>query len=146
MDSPMEPVSITLNTSPQAYKNLSRQVPKGWTKETVTRAISLGYSRFSIHMLQPSSECWTFDLLMQKRSVQKLEVLDPFMIIKQNEYIHVKSDNIRGQIVTPALAAKREQFLTLERQRLSEAVPAKISLSPSLNPENSYVTEHTAVS
>ena len=50
---------------------------------------------------------------MQESSVQKPEVLDPFMIIKKNEYIHAKSADIIDQIVPPALAAKREQYLTL---------------------------------
>ena len=60
MASPMDPVSVTLNTSPQVYENQSIQVPKGWSKEAVTRAMTLGSSRFSIYMLQPSSECCTF--------------------------------------------------------------------------------------
>ena len=64
------------------------------------------------------------------------------MIIKKNEYIHAKSTDIIDQIVPPALAAKRKQFLTLERQRLLAGVSAKIFLSPHLNPQNSYVTEH----
>ena len=94
-------------------------------------------------MLQPSSDGWTLALLMQARAVQKPKVLDPFMIMRQNEYIHAKGDDIIGQIVTLAIAAKREQFLTLERERSSAAVQTKISLSSSLPPKNSYANEQT---
>ena len=65
------------------------------------------------------------------------------MIMEQNEYVHAKSDDIIGKIVTPAIAAKREQFLTLERERSSAAVQTKVSLSSSLPPKNSYDTEQT---
>ena len=120
-----------------------KEFTKDWIEEAVAMAMSLGYSRFGIHMLQPSSDGWTLALLMQARAVQKPKVLDPFMIMRQNEYIHAKGDNIIGQIVTPAIEAKREQIHTLERERLSAAVQTKVSLSSSLPPQNSYDTDQT---
>ena len=128
----------------EIHKDLSKQVPKGCTEEAVARAMIVGYSKFGLNMLQPSPAInWTIALLIQERAVQKPEIFGPFMIMKQDEYAQLKSDNIIGQIVTPALAAKREQFLTLERERSSAAVQSKISLSSSLPPKNSYANEQT---
>ena len=107
-----------LNTPPQVCGNLSNQTPMGWSEDSVSKAMSLGFSCFAIHSLQPSSDRWTLAQLIKFKAQQKPEVLDPFMIIKQREYIYGKCTDIVGQIISPTLVAKRakrEQFLSVER-------------------------------
>ena len=69
-----------------------------------------GYSCFGIHMLRPLPDCWTLELLIEAKAEQKPEVLDPFLILKQCDYIHGKCTEIMGQTISPELKAKREQF------------------------------------
>ena len=94
-------------------------------------------------MLQPFLAYWTFVHLMQEKDVQKPEIFDPFMIMKQDKYAQLKSDDIIGQIVGPAVGAKREQCLIFEREISSAAVQARVSFSTSVTPTKSYDTEQT---
>ena len=76
-----------------------------------------GYSRFGLHKLRPSPDSWTLEKLIKAKAQQKPEVLDPFLILRQNEYVYGKCTDIIGQIVSPTLVAKREQNLVIERER-----------------------------
>ena len=111
------------------YDTLSNQTPRGWTEEAVSRAMSLGYTRFAIHQLQPSPEFWSLAMLLQSRDQQRPEALDPFMIIKQSDVIYGKCSDIIGQIITPALQAKRDQFLSVEKGKKSAAIQTKTHVS-----------------
>ena len=98
-------------TSADMYDTLSRQAPKGWSKEAVGGAMCLGYSLFGLHQLQPSPDCWSLPMLMQHRDQQKPEVLDPYLSIKQSDFINGKTNDIIGQLITHDLQAKRDQIL-----------------------------------
>ena len=97
------------NTS-QEYERLSNQIPKGWSRESVKGAMIKGYSCFRVHMLRPSPDCWTLELLIEAKAEQKPEVLDPLLILKQCDYIHGKCTEIMGQTISREIKTKMEQF------------------------------------
>ena len=61
-------------------------------------------------MLRPSPDYWKLELLIEANAEQKTEVLNPFLILKQCDYIHGKCTEIMGQTISRELKTKMEQF------------------------------------
>ena len=63
-------------------------------------------------MLQPTLGDWTVEMLFKDNDTHRPNVLDPFLVSKQNDYSNCKIDDIPSFYITAAVEQCRQLILT----------------------------------